>query len=114
MRSVTVDQSSFAEMTFRGASPKLEFGTEDQKLRNDVPVWDFRVQVAEYRRNGELIDDLIRVSVASPTNPAETLRRGEPIRFDRLVYGFATTKSGGTSWMMADAILSARTVKQDA
>ena len=104
MRSVLVSDEFFTEAVFKSAQPRREFGEEDgrQKMRQGVPVWTVKVGVAVLGRNGNYLDDLISVSVASPANPGDTFGRGDLVEFERLAFGVAQTKTGYSTWFSAD------------
>jgi hypothetical protein len=113
MKSVVVDPAMFAEVAFKMATPKEEYrankdAPRNQKVRKvngvEVPVWTVKCATSTVAPNGRVDDDFIMVSVPSETDPSELFDRGDDVRFERLQFGVADTKTGYSLWFSADAI----------
>jgi hypothetical protein len=76
-----IDQaSSFAGMVFLSCSEKRAFGSEQQEVTKDGRLkWTVEVLAAAYDGFGGTTNEVMKVGVASRTNPAEGLNTFEPI-----------------------------------
>jgi hypothetical protein len=106
MATMKIDQgASFSLAILMSAQPKAQFrdgqrtGQQDTN-KDGIPKWAVQVSVAD-RETGTA--DLLKVTVTSPTNPAEVAMPGTPVLFEGLGVGVMN----GSPYFVATGIQSA-------
>lgn len=81
-------RKSFEALVFVSCEPKLKFrSTEQETTKDGLPKWD--VQVLAMIRNpfGQLTNEILKVGMASRSNPAEGLGHFTPVDLADLEVG---------------------------
>jgi hypothetical protein len=75
-----IDQAAtFAGMVLLSVEPKLAFGTTEQERTGDgVPKWEAQL-AAGFRHFGKISNEILKVGVASHTNPGDGLPPYTPV-----------------------------------
>jgi len=114
-----IDSASFTGMILMGCMPREKFGepgTQERTANGNVPKWVVEVAVSFPPANDRKVpSEVITVTVAAHSDPAEGLSPGLPVTLDNLRLGVSTAQlkgdrvSGGKPWFIADAVRSTAT-----
>lgn len=108
--TVKVSDDTFVALMFMSSTERTEWNDDrnapkqQKRTAQGVPVWSVQVAATNWREQSAML----AVTVASRENPAESISRGEEIRFDGLVYGVTPKRNGGfTIWTSAESVTAA-------
>jgi hypothetical protein len=115
-----IDQAAtFAGLVFLSCEPKLDFNTKQQQMTkgdNPLPKWEIQVLGAVRDQFGQTSNEVVKVGIASRTNPAESIAPFTPVSLSDLEVGvMERTKKvdgvekviGVTVWFRCTEILNA-------
>jgi hypothetical protein len=117
--NLKIDQAAtFAGVVFLSCQPKLKFGTQEQdRTKDGLAKWEVEVLGAVYTPFGGTSNEVIKVGMASSSNPAEGLTPFSPVQLGGLEVGVMekTKKNpdgterviGVSVWFRAQELLNA-------
>lgn len=89
LQNFRIDQAAtFTHLMVLSVEPKLKFGSDtDQECTKDgMPKWEAQV-AAGFRQFGKVVNEVIKVGIASAKNPGDGMAPGTPVQLIGLEVG---------------------------